>query len=286
MQQQVFVVRVVVTLLLFDEFYIRKKKVTTQTKTMPKGVKGPVYVLPPTVVDGVYQFVDCEVVQTENRGLGVFAKKDIPKLTYIPFGGEKQNRRQHTNKIKSCGKRGMADYLLELSGKTDDDSCVAYDAHPSLYEKICRGEGEKAPKYAWIGSLINHPNFGETPNCELRYEPTARTDYYPNNSSQAFMCTTVDVKKGEELLSMYGHSATLLRRSGINHDGLTDQQRAEQEQLEVKTLLKQSERYESLVKKRAILGRQTQTILANKKTKHYFSTTGLNNNVVAHDDMC
>ena len=75
------------------------------------------------------------------------------------------------------------------------------DAAPNLYPRT-------APKYAWIGSMVNAANSPEGINCRLTmcqdWSLSPKGYPYPHSRNQHFVETTRVVNPGEELLTTYG----------------------------------------------------------------------------------
>ena len=79
------------------------------------------------------------------------------------------------------------------------------------------------------------------------------------------MCTITDVKKGEELLSLYGQSTTVLKRSGINHDGLTFKERSYLKVIEDNKQQKQLQSISNIIEVRSNNGKAMQEKLKKRK---------------------
>jgi hypothetical protein len=158
---------------------------------------------------GVTEYIwDGLDVRITEKGRSVFAIKVIEKETLIPYGGHEifGDRYSEVCKIdKDCqwivaGKK---------TGVSADSEIITWlDANPKNYP-------ERAPKNAWIGSLVNLPSIGESANCRLvdfdekEIIISRNIPSYPfvPKWPKTFVAVEVwpnNIQPGDELLSLYG----------------------------------------------------------------------------------
>ena len=146
----------------------------------------PIVHVKPTVDgrgDGVFNKGD-ESVTVNDDGSG--AKSLVYSGVFYDLMTE-EGRRCYDNAQKKSGEKGRADYMAVAKWGTNEhgESVIVgvLDAYPKLLHD---NFGSSAPKYAWIGSLVNEANEGEVPNCKLEeyHGPIRQYGKY------------VDVKKG------------------------------------------------------------------------------------------
>ena len=137
------------------------------------------------------------------RGKSVFATEVIEPETIFPYGGLEIFMKQYLE---------TSDTQWMVNGKRLDDDIpdsefyTWLDANPKYYPS-------SAPLNAWIGSLVNQPNLGETDNCRIiDFDFTEKASKlipaYPFVSKwpKTFICieTIARVEPGDQLLCLYG----------------------------------------------------------------------------------
>jgi hypothetical protein len=141
-------------------------------------------------------------VKKSHKGLGVFATTDINAGWMLPYGGVELDKEKF-NLILS-EKTEMVSYVA--NGQTNEigETISWLDANPMKYPS-------EAPKFAWIGSLINEPAHNEIVNCKLFWIPSSddfEMPHYPFilRDPHSIVCVQVvkPLKSGEELLLDYG----------------------------------------------------------------------------------
>ena len=127
--------------------------------------------VPPIVVkDGIkiYMWEGFDIRSTA-KGNGVFSTMNHSPGLMLPYGGNEIS-------LETCNKLLMEqpERISYVSiGKTNkqNNPVTFVDAHPTLYPK-------RSPKYAWIGSMLNEPSYGEKINCQLYFN--CHVDDMPN----------------------------------------------------------------------------------------------------------
>jgi len=173
-------------------------------------------------VNGVLQF-DWPKVHVkptiDGRGNGVFNKDDesvngqtgAKSLIYVGTHydlltdeGKRRFESAKKHSVRDC----RADYLAVAKWAKDEHGefvpVAVLDAYPKLYEKKY---GSNAPKFAWIGSLVNEASEGELPNCKLEEYHGPLPDYGKFINVKEGSCVVVtpirDIPPGGQWLTEY-----------------------------------------------------------------------------------
>ena len=113
-------------------------------------------------------------------------------------------KKKSINELILSEKTEMVSYVA--NGQTNEigETISWLDANPMKYPS-------EAPKFAWIGSLINEPSHNEIVNCKLFWIPSSddfEMPHYPFilRDPHSIVCVQVvkPLKSGEELLLDYG----------------------------------------------------------------------------------
>jgi hypothetical protein len=132
--------------------------------------------------DHLEDFVQVKRSSVKGAGVGVFAKKDLPKGFQVPYLG-KLYRGEFELIVKLLD--GNALYIMH-----DDENSIVIDGHPRYNSLACN-----------VGFRINEPPPGTKPSMEF-VSTTGWAKAFTTISAK----TTRKVRKGEELFVDYGDS--------------------------------------------------------------------------------
>ena len=151
------------------------------------------------------------------KGIGLVAKKNLPKNLCIPYGGKYRPPREWKNLYKHSNDGGFhrVSHAAEIECIRDDGEVEwgALDAHPSLMQE------EKVPAGAWPGAYCNQGAIRAELNGKLLQHDGSCTapayQWMENRCRPLFVQLTRPVSAGEEILVDYGYTADRQTRWGF-----------------------------------------------------------------------
>ena len=157
------------------------------------------------------------VIRDPTKGIGLVAKKDLPKNLCIPYGGKYLTPREWKHLYKHCNDGGFhrISHTAEVDCLRDDGEVElgALDAHPT------RMQQEQVPAGAWPGAYCNQGITRTELNGKLLQHDERCTapayQWMDNQCRPLFVQLTRPVLTGEEILVDYGYSADRQTRWGF-----------------------------------------------------------------------
>jgi hypothetical protein len=167
------------------------------------------------------QWDGIEIRSAGEKGLGVFATKDLKPGLSFPFGGVKISQREGINLRSHSGRNNFSDYLAEISlgffGRVTDN-ILRENSEISFIDGHLRRMNKADPEGSWIGAFCNEPSFNERANAELGLIDFkgVKVPIYPATEHEfpLFINIEEQIKKGEEILVCYYYSKPCYRRLG------------------------------------------------------------------------
>lgn len=157
------------------------------------------------------------VVKDPTKGIGLVAKKNLPKNLCIPYGGRYRTPREwkHLYKHSNDGGFHRVSHAAEVECILDDGEVErgALDAHPMLMQQ------EQVPAGAWPGAYCNQGTTRAELNGKLlQHDGRCLAPAYKwmeDRCRPLFVQLTRPVLAGEEILVDYGYTADRQTRWGF-----------------------------------------------------------------------
>jgi len=157
------------------------------------------------------------IVRDPKKGIGLVAKKNLPRNLCIPYGGRYRTPQEwkHIYKHSNDGGIRRVSHAAQVECITDDGEVEwgVLDAHPSLMQQ------HQVPAGAWPGAYCNQGDTRAELNGKLLQHDGRCTapayEWMDDRCRRLFVQLTRPVLAGEEILVEYGYSADRQTRWGF-----------------------------------------------------------------------
>ena len=177
-----------------------------------------IYCKPPKATRNGLIWEEIELMITDpKKGVGLVARKNLPRNLCIPYGGIYRTPREWSHIYKHCNDGGFrrVSHAAEVECIKDDGESEwgVLDAHPSLMQT------RQVPAGAWPGAYCNQGNRPAELNGKLLQHDGRCTapayEWMDDRCRPLFVQLTRAVLAGEEILVEYGYTADRQTRWGF-----------------------------------------------------------------------